>query len=126
MFYFVFVTLSWNSFWGHSKVADNDFNSSKGKFLKMTAVELYNRRFSLRGLTSSKNVFLWKIHSFTPIWFWNFAWILGTRTLKYCFSFRVKVWVHVLLITSILPHKIIEWALYKCKAGKNTLFLEYS
>ena len=74
MLYFVFVTLSSNSFWSHSKVADSDFNSSKGKFLKMTAVELYNRRLSLRGLTSSKNVFCKK---FTPSHPFDFEILLG-------------------------------------------------
>ena len=89
----------------------------------MTAVELFLRRLRLRGLTSSKNVFCKKIHPFTAIWFWNFAWILGTKILKYCSSFRVNVWLHVSSITSVLLHIIIEWVLYKYKAATNTIFL---
>ena len=41
MFHFVFVTLSSNSIWSYSKVTDNDSNQSKGKYFKMTAVELF-------------------------------------------------------------------------------------
>ena len=77
-FYFVFVTLSSNSFWSYSKVADSDL--TQGRFLKMIVVELFLQRFSLRGLTSSKNAFCKK---YTPSYSFDFDILLAFWEQKY-------------------------------------------
>ena len=82
----------------------------------MIAVELFLRGFRLRGSTSSKKQFFQRMHSFTAIWFWDFAWIWETKILKYCSSFRANLWLHISSITSILPHIVIDWVVYKYKA----------
>ena len=91
MFYLVSVTLSSNPIWSYSKaVASMTSIGQKGsstKWLRWSFFQPYSR------------------------------WILATKILKFCSSFRGNVWLHVSSTALILSHIIIGWVLYKYKAG---------
>ena len=108
---FVFVSPLSNVIWGYSKAAASVTWVNRRKFLKMTAAKLFLRKFRECGHTSFTIFFFAKItrldsHLFW--YFWNFAWILGTKILKYRSSFRANVWLHASSITSILQHIILK------------------
>ena len=125
MFYFVFVSLLLSSaIWSYSKAAASMTSiSQKANSSKWLWWSSFLEDLGCVAILPLRYVFFCKKYMPSKP-FWDFAWILGTKILKYYSSFRTNVWIHLSSITSVLLHVNIDWVLYKCTV--DILFLGYS
>ena len=127
MFYFVFVSLLLsNAIWSYSKAAASMTSiSQKANSSKWLRWSSFLEDLGCVAILPLRNVFFFFCKQYMPTKpFWDFAWILGTKIIKYYSSFRTNVWLHLSSTTSVLLHINIDRVLYKYTV--DILFLGYS